>query len=77
MINSSNLNHVGGTFYTDISGQYHLRETDGEPTLTVFAGVNNVADREPPGAPSGAGNGNFILFDPVGRAFKVGLRARF
>ena len=28
-------------------------------------------------APSVAGNGNFILFDPIGRSYRLGLRAKF
>ena len=45
--------------------------------LTLFAGLNNVFDVEPPLAPSGSGNGNFILFDPSGRTWKLGVRASF
>ena len=45
--------------------------------ITAFAAINNVFDREPPTAPSVAGNGNFILFDPIGRSYKVGMRAKF
>ncbi len=43
----------------------------------AFAAINNVMDRDPPTAPSVAGNGNFILFDPIGRSYKVGMRAKF
>ncbi len=70
---SANLNRVASGFYTDLSGQIKLRDD----SLVVFAAVNNVFDRTPPVAPSVAGNGNFILFDPIGRAFRAGLRARF
>lgn len=70
--NSANTNHVSSAFYTDLSGQWTLNDT-----LVVFAAINNVMDREPPTAPSVAGNGNFILFDPIGRSYKLGMRAKF
>jgi iron complex outermembrane receptor protein len=75
--NSSNINRVSDAFYTDLSGQFTLRQNDEGSEITLFAGVNNVFDVEPPLAPSGSGNGNFILFDPTGRSWKVGLRASF
>ena len=71
--NSANTNHVSSSFYTDLSGQWKIKDDD----LVLFAAVNNVFDREPPTAPSVAGNGNFILFDPIGREYRVGMRARF
>jgi iron complex outermembrane receptor protein len=73
LLNGANVNTVDSAFYTDLAGQYKLREDN----LVLFAAINNVFDKEPPQAPSVAGNGNFILFDPIGRAWKVGLRARF
>jgi iron complex outermembrane recepter protein len=71
--NSANSNEVKSAFYTDLSGQFQIREDN----LVVFAGVNNVFNKEPPTAPSIAGNGNFILFDPIGRSYRLGLRAKF
>ena len=71
--NSANTNHVSSSFYTDLSGQWKIKDDD----LVLFAAVNNLFDRAPPTAPSVAGNGNFILFDPIGREYKLGLRARF
>ncbi|MEJ0039717.1 MAG: TonB-dependent receptor [Gammaproteobacteria bacterium] len=70
--NSANTNKVSSAFYSDLSGQWRFNDT-----ITAFAAVNNVFDREPPTAPSVAGNGNFILFDPIGRSYKVGMRAKF
>ncbi len=68
--NSANINEVDSAFYTDLSGQYQIK---GDDTLVVFAAVNNVFDKDPPTAPSVAGNGNFILFDPIGRSYRAGL----
>jgi outer membrane receptor protein involved in Fe transport len=73
LLNSANINQVDSGFYTDLSGQFKIKDDD----LVVFAAVNNVFDKEPPLAPSVAGNGNFILFDPIGRSYRLGLRARF
>jgi iron complex outermembrane receptor protein len=73
LLNGANINEVDSSFYTDLSGQFQLKGDD----LVVFAAVNNVFDEEPPLAPSIAGNGNFILFDPIGRSFRLGLRAQF
>jgi outer membrane receptor protein involved in Fe transport len=75
--NSSNINRVEDAFYTDLSGQLTLQGTPDAPQLTLFAGLSNVFDVEPPLAPSGSGNGNFILFDPSGRSWKIGLKATF
>ena len=70
---SANTNNVAAAFYTDLSGQFKINGDD----LVVFGAVNNVFDKEPPTAPSVAGNGNFILFDPIGRSYRLGMRARF
>jgi outer membrane receptor protein involved in Fe transport len=70
--NSANTNEVSSAFYMDLSGQWQFNDT-----ITAFAAINNVLDKDPPTAPSIAGNGNFILFDPIGRSYKVGMRARF
>ncbi len=72
--NSANVNVVDSAFYTDLSGQYQIK---GDDSLVLFAGINNVFDKDPPTAPSVAGNGNFILFDPIGRSYRLGLRAKF
>ncbi len=73
LLNSANTNEVNSAFYTDLSGQFQIKGDD----LVVFAAVNNVFGKEPPTAPSVAGNGNFILFDPIGRSYRLGMRARF
>jgi outer membrane receptor protein involved in Fe transport len=72
LTNSANTNKVSSAFYTDLSGQWQINDA-----LVAFAAVNNAFDKDPPTAPSIAGNGNFILFDPIGRSYKVGMRAKF
>lgn len=72
LTNSANNNKVSMSFYTDLSGQWQFNDA-----ITAYAAINNVMDRDPPAAPSVAGNGNFILFDPIGRSYKLGMRAKF
>jgi outer membrane receptor protein involved in Fe transport len=45
--------------------------------VEVFAGIQNLLDRDPPVAPSNQGSTNMILFDPLGRAYRLGVRANF
>jgi iron complex outermembrane receptor protein len=72
LANSANINEVDSAFYTDLSGSFAITDD-----IAAYAAVNNVFDKEPPTAPSVAGNGNFILFDPIGRSFRLGVRASF
>jgi iron complex outermembrane receptor protein len=72
LANSANINEVDSAFYTDLSGSFAITDD-----IVAYAAVNNVFDKEPPTAPSVAGNGNFILFDPIGRSFRLGVRASF
>jgi len=46
---------------------------DGDQKLELFGSVNNVFDRDPP--PNLRYTGNGLYFDPIGRAYKIGLRA--
>ncbi|MBP7336545.1 TonB-dependent receptor [Niveispirillum sp.] len=71
--NSANINHVAGRFYLDLSGR--VRFNAGETQLELFGVVNNVFDKDPPSTLRLFGNP--LLFDPIGRNFKAGVRARF
>jgi len=73
--NSVDNNNVPGRFYLDLSAQYTLRGGNGQE-YQLFATVNNVLDKDPPIIPGATGGTNQILFDPVGRAFKIGARVR-
>jgi len=72
--NSSNTNHVPGALYADLLAQYDF--TRGSQTWTAFAGVNNIADKDPPRVPGANGSGSNVIFDPVGRTFRIGVRFR-
>jgi len=43
----------------------------------LFGSINNLLDRDPPAMPSANLGTNQVLFDPVGRAFRLGARVRF
>ena len=67
---------MSSAFYLDVSARYRIIDKPGR-RVEVFGAVNNVLDRDPPLAPSGSGNGNFILFDPTGRTYKIGVRLAY
>ena len=70
---SSNTNHVKSALYVDLIGTY---EFGSSPLggLSVYGGVDNIGDVDPPRVPGANGTGNNVLFDPIGRVWKVGLR---
>jgi len=72
---SVNDNTIPERFYLDASFTHRVSfgHDDG---AEIFFAVNNLLDRDPPALPSGNLGTNQVLFDPVGRAFRVGVRAR-
>jgi iron complex outermembrane recepter protein len=74
--NSINNNHVAGAIYFDLGLRYKLPVMKSD-LLEVYASIDNLLDRNPPVAPSNQGSTNNILFDPLGRDFRVGMRASF
>jgi iron complex outermembrane receptor protein len=73
---TSNINTVEAAFYADLTVQYDVVYA-GTRKLTAFLGVNNLTDVQPPLVPGANGSGQSILFDPVGRNFRGGLRFRY
>ena len=71
---SVNDNTIPDRFYLDMAFTHRL--DFGKQKAEVFAAVNNLFDRDPPAMPSGNLGTNQVLFDPVGRAYKVGVRMR-
>jgi outer membrane receptor protein involved in Fe transport len=43
----------------------------------VFGAIQNLLDKDPPVAPSNQGATNQLLYDPLGRLFRLGLRLDF
>jgi outer membrane receptor protein involved in Fe transport len=72
--NSVTYNHVSSRTYLDLGARVWLSRQEGN-RLEVFGGVNNVFDIDPP--PELRLNGNGLYFPPVGRNYKIGLRAKF
>lgn len=67
-------NDVASQVYLDTQLTYHLDGQDGD--YEVYLNVQNVFDRQPPFVPLN-GPTNAVLFDPVGRMFRVGVRFDF
>jgi outer membrane receptor protein involved in Fe transport len=74
--NSINTNHVASAVYVNFGARYKLPSA-AEQNIELFLGVQNVLDRDPPVAPSNQGATNMILFDPLGRAYRAGVRMNF
>ncbi len=74
---TSNLNSVEAAFYADLMLQYTVIRTGHGRGFTAFFGVDNIGDVQPPLVPGANGSGQSILFDPVGRRYRGGLRFRF
>lgn len=45
--------------------------------LQLFGNIQNLFDRSPPLVGTGIGGTNAVLFDTLGRRYRIGLRARF
>ncbi len=70
-------NHIGPQWYLDLSAS-HAREL-GAARVELFAGINNVFDRDPPIAPIDfivSRQTNTGLYDVIGRYFYAGMRLR-
>ena len=73
---SVNNNRVEGRAYLDFAFSQKFAVGSGREA-ELFGAINNVFDTDPPAIPSGNLGTNQVLFDPVGRAFKIGVRTRF
>ena len=74
---TSNTNTVNAAFYGDITIQYDVIRAAQGRRMTAFFGINNILDRDPPRVPGANGSGQSILFDPIGRNFRGGLRFKY
>lgn len=74
--NSINTNHVDGRVYFNLGARYKLQSVaDGK--LEIFGAIQNLLDKDPPVAPSNQGATNQLLFDPLGRLYRMGVRMNF
>ena len=74
--NSVNNNRVSSRFYTDLSVGYDVSRHELR-TTELFLTIDNLFDLDPPVAPGTTGPTNQILFDPVGRNYRAGIRFAF
>lgn len=66
------FDNVPKTYYLDVSARYDITEN-----LTMFLGVRNVTDKEPPFFLDGGTNTNTDTYDVLGRFAFLRLRATF
>ncbi|MEO6041705.1 MAG: TonB-dependent receptor [Croceibacterium sp.] len=76
LANTVTDNTVPSRFYLDFAFTQKFAVGSGREA-ELFGAVNNLFDTDPPALPSGNLGTNQVLFDPVGRAFKIGARVRF
>lgn len=72
-------NRIKGAAYVDLAGVYRF-QTGATKQLELFAKVENLFDKDPPVvAAIGAASlqTNPVLYDVVGRAYRVGVRFRY
>jgi iron complex outermembrane receptor protein len=75
--NSINDNKVKAWYYTNINAQYALLN-DGNRKVEIYGAINNLFDRDPPvDIPSSFGPTNNVLYDVLGRTYRVGARFSF
>ncbi len=73
LANSINYNRVASRVYWDLSGSIDLMN-DGNRKLQLFGSIYNLFDKDPPRQRL---YGNPVLFDAIGRSYRVGLRTTF
>lgn len=71
---SISTNRIDARFYLDLSARIKVRDANGEEKFELFGAVNNVMDKGEPKQLRLFGNA--LHFDPVGRNFKIGVRAK-
>ena len=72
LTNSINTNRVAGRFYADTTLTYAVDA--GARKMEFFLSVKNLFDKDPPIAPSAVGITNQVLFDQIGRSYRIGVR---
>ncbi len=66
-------NLIGSVTYTNLSAQYDVFERD-NAKVQIFGVVNNLFDRDPPIGTGISNQTGAVLYDLVGRSFKLGVR---
>ncbi|WP_164549755.1 TonB-dependent receptor domain-containing protein [Altericroceibacterium xinjiangense] len=75
--NSINDNSVGAWTYVNLNASYDLWR-DADRSLQLYGVVSNLFDKDPPvNIPSSFGPTNNVLYDVVGRTYRIGVRVRY
>ncbi len=74
---SSSTNSMPSRTYVDMLATYRIPLGPNSETAAIYAGVDNMFNVDPPNFPGANGSGNNVLFNPVGRFFKAGVRLNF
>lgn len=72
-------NHLPSATYVDLAGQYRIRDNDNGKIVAFFT-VENLFDKDPAivsGTSISALQTNPILYDVIGRNYRVGVRFQF
>jgi len=75
--NSIDDNLVESVTYVNLNAQYRLWQ-GGDRHVELFGVVNNLFDKDPPNnLPSSFGPTNNVLYDVVGRSYRLGIRLNY
>jgi len=75
--NSINDNHIGAWTYVNLNASVAVWK-QGDQKVEIFGAINNLFDKDPPvDAPSSFGPTNNVLYDVLGRAYRIGARFKF
>ena len=70
--NSASTNAMPSRIFFDVLGTFEVGDA-----YKFYAGVDNLLNQDPPRFPGANGSGNNVLFTPVGRTFKAGVRLTY
>jgi outer membrane receptor for ferrienterochelin and colicin len=75
--NSINDNRIGAWTYVNLNASVAVWHR-GDQKVEVFGAISNLFNKNPPvDAPSSFGPTNNVLYDVLGRAYRVGARFKF
>jgi outer membrane receptor protein involved in Fe transport len=72
--NSASTNAMPSRTYVDVVATYKLWDTEEDGDGAFYVAIDNLFNTDPPAFPGANGSGNNVLFNPVGRLFKAGVR---
>jgi len=76
LANSVSDNRMPDVTYVNLNGSYRFLNRNGH-TLEVFGAVNNLFDKDPPPYPANNIGTNALIYDVIGRVYKVGVRFKY